>query len=79
MYVISEHTCLSIVIVTMYFLYVFYFVTILFFLIGNYLHFNVNTSSNGSSNKVYSSYICVLIYCSTKSTVTEGDVHRCTS
>ena len=24
---------------------------------------------NGSSNKVYSSYICVLIYCSTKSTM----------
>ena len=34
--------------------------------------FNVNTSSKGSSNEVYSSYICVLIYCSTKSTVTEG-------
>ena len=29
-------------------------------------------SSNGSSNKVYSSYICVLIYLSTKSTVTEA-------
>ena len=31
----------------------------------------MNTSSNGSSNKVYSSYICVFIYYSTKSTVTE--------
>ena len=31
----------------------------------------MNTSSNGSSNKVYSSYLCVLNYCSTKSTVTE--------
>ena len=54
MYVISVPTCLSIfsiVIVTVY-LYVFYFVTFLFFLIGNYLHFfNVNTSSNESSIK----------------------------
>ena len=31
----------------------------------------MNTSSNGSSNKVYSSYFCVLNYYSTKSTVTE--------
>ena len=30
------------------------------------------TSSNGSSNKVYSYYICVLNYLSTKSTVTEA-------
>ena len=32
----------------------------------------MNTSSNGSSNKVYSSYFCVLNYLSTKSTVTEA-------
>ena len=31
----------------------------------------MNTSSNGSSNKVYSSNLCVLNYYSTKSTVTE--------
>ena len=32
----------------------------------------MNTSSNGSSNKVYSSNLCVLNYYSTKSTVTEA-------
>ena len=73
MYVITVHTCLSILSYCYYyyvfFVCIFIFVTFLFFLLGNYLQFfNVNTSSNGSSNKVYSSYICVLNYHSTKST-----------
>ena len=37
----------------------------------------MNTSSNGSSNKVYSSYFCVLIYHSTKSTLMQYNKCSC--